>query len=344
MINIAEKYERADTQKIINKNYSMLIIGNAASNYAVNKIEYYESPKVVKELYGTCDLTDAFTLAKNIGAPHVFICNMKVKNDYLEMIKVLEYHDFTYIVPIDIFFSDYFFDTERNNSSITYSKYMLEKISLMTDSTIMMTDKHASLYENIDDYLEDMKKIIVDFKARLPSNLNNKNLCFVANNLADHKFSNVLLASALSASNADQYPRYNFGKTVFDIDNTDVKENELIYFKSHHDSETTVENLLNFNKKIEPEKLVMIDRIVKFIKRSLDLSHFHGKPMTVYQKLRIERVLIEKFDSFKDFIIRAYKINSIEMIKEDAGAGIIIVEADIWPINSTEKISVIMEE
>lgn len=344
MIEISTSQSVSEVVKNVDMNKTLLIMGKAATNNAINKIVYYSAVESVEAVYGDSDLTDAFRTAKEFGVPHVFLINVQHTYDYIEIANILRHYDFAYVVSTDIFFSDAFHDSTRNNRRVSYYQHFVERLSAFNRSVIVATDKHASLYEDIDAYLDEMIGLVNHFKSNMTGKMDGRSICFVANNLADFPFANVVLASMLCAGDLGEYPfQANLGEAVFDIDSFDVKENELVFFKNNHLSGTTVENLLNFNSKRGPEKIVTIDRIVKYVRRNLDLSRFKGKHLSPYQRLRVEKALVEYFDPLLNWILRSYDIKSIQFIREAAGVGIIVCEIDIWTINSTEKFSIIVE-
>lgn len=343
MIDITVNQNLTEILKTVDMNKTLLIMGNAETDHAINKIMYYDSEVIVEKAYGQCDLTEAYKLAKVIGAPHVFLANVKFPHDYIDIAEILKQYDFSYIVSTDLYFSDYFFDTLQNNRRVYYYKYLIEKLSPFNQSTIIATDKHAILYEDLDVFLDEMLGHIRSFKEHITPRMNGRNLVFVANNLEEHKFANVVLASILCASKPEEYPTYSLGPAVFDIDAFDVKGLELAYFKNNHLTGTTVENLLNFNAFIQPEKIVTIDRIAKYISRNFDLSHYSGRQLTVHQKNLIERETKEYFDTLLNWIIRNYNVRSIDFIKEAPGVSSVVVKVDVWTVNSTEKITVVVE-
>ena len=344
MLDIINDQSLSEVIKRVDMNQTLLITGEGETNHAVNKIMYYDTIEAVNAAYGESDLSEAFRIAKQIGVPHAFLVNVKNNHDYIELVNVLKHYDFAYIAPINLYLGDAFFDATRNNKKIGYYHHFLEKLSSNTKSLFVATDNHASLYEDIDAYLEDMTSIIKSFKDGMTAKMDGRNLCFVANNLRNYPFANIILASVLCVTDLGMYPSFgNLGPVVFDIDGLDIGQYEMAYFKSNYLSGITVENLLNFNSKVEPEKIVMIDRIAKYIRRNLDLSRFKGKQMSAYQERRIEKALVEFFDPLINWIIRSYRINSIQFIKDVPGAGVVVCDIDIWPISSTEKFSVVVE-
>ncbi|MED1125328.1 hypothetical protein [Bacillus atrophaeus] len=344
MIEVTSSENFNEIIKTVDMNQTLLLTGKAETNRDINKIVYYSTTEAARAAYGDSELTQAFVVAKSIGVPHIFLINVQNVYDYIEVANVLKHYDFAYVAPTNIFLGDAFFDASRNNQKVGFFHHILETMSSYNRSTLVATDNHASLYEDIDAYLDDMLNLTRQFKQGITGKMDGKNICFVANNLKDYPLANVVLASILCAGDLGIYPTYRkLGPAVFNIDSFDVGEQELAYFKNNHLTGTTIENLLNFNSKVEPEKIVTVDRIVKYVRRNLDLSRFKGRQMSAYQKLRIEKALVEYFDPLLNWILRSYEIKSIRFIKETIGSGIVLCDIDIWVINSTEKFSVIVE-
>ncbi|PTY92888.1 hypothetical protein [Heyndrickxia sporothermodurans] len=344
MIDVMTNQSLTEVIKTVDMNQTLLLMGRGATNQAVNKIVYYTTIEAVTAAYGESELTEAFKIAKSFGVPHIFLINVKNTYDYIEIANVLRHYDFAYVAPASLYLGDAFFDATRNNKKVGYYHHFLEKLSSYNRSTFVVTDNHASLYEDMDAYLEEMKTIVTQFKNGMTANMNGKNLCFVSNNLENYQFANVVLASILCVTDLGLYPvTGNLGPVIFDIDAVDIGEHEMVYFKDNYLSGVTVENLLNFNSKVEPEKIVMIDRIAKYVRRNLDLSRFKGRNMTAYQKLRIEKALIDYFDPMVNWILRSYQIKNIRFVKDVPGAGVVLCDIDIWPVNSTERFSVVVE-
>lgn len=344
MIDIVASQEISEVIKTVDMNKTLLIMGKAETNHAVNQIMYYDTTETVRSLYGDSDLTDAFVLAKQLGVPHVFLINVQHVYDYIEIANVLRHYDFAYIASTDLFLSDGFYDANKGNRWTFYYHHFLERMSPYSNSIIVATDKHALLYEDIDAYLDEMTGIVASFKNRMDGTMDGKNICFVANHLSDYPFANIVLASIFCVSELDEYPSATgVGETIFDFDDYDIKEHEIVYFKNNHLTGTTIENLINFDRYVNPQKIITVDRIAKYVKRNLDLSRFKGKQMTPYQKLRIEKALVDYFDSMLNWILRAYEIKSIRFIKDTPGSGIIYCDIDIWTINSIEKFSIAVE-
>lgn len=330
-------------QKEVDKHKNMLIIGAGDTTYAMNKIMYYDSPEIVEKLYGVSELSIAFKRAKQIGAPHVFLINAKRKTDYIEIVNTIKYYDFTYIVPLGVSFSETFYNSIASRQ-MTFSEFYLESIGDYNKSLLLMTDSHASLYEDIDHFLNDMFSKIKQFKGNAFKSLRNgRNICLVANNLIDDKFSNLVLASVLCSSNLASYPEYSFGEAIFDIDDFDVYNNELIYFKNNHLKNTTVENLKNFRIEKDAAKIITIDKVIKYIERELDFSEYKGKQFSEYIRMQFYKQLSKFLRNITGIAIRGYSVNSVSFTKTSPGVGMVVNDFTIIPINSTEDFNIIIE-
>lgn len=334
MLDIFITQETERVIRSVDKNRTMLIIGSDANRFNVNTISYYDSLEKAKMEYGDSDLTKAFEVAQEIGAPHVFLLNMKNQIDYVDLIDVLKQYDFAYIVPINIYISDYFLDAGKNNKRTYYAVDYMNRASYHNNSTIIFTDQHASLYEDIDTFLEDMKVKVDEIYDSVPLHAKSNNIAFVANNLERYPMSNVVLASALCSSEPGIYPSIKKTRAVFDIDSFDIDNYEIIYFKNNVSLEVTIENLVNFNKEAMLLKSIFVDRIVKYILRTLDMSELHGKLYRAYHKVQAQRMLENYFEAIKGRMIREYTIDSIEFIHEAAGVGYMECTVSIW-VNST---------
>jgi hypothetical protein len=165
----------------------------------------------------------------------------------------------------------------------------------------------------------------------------------VANNLQNHEFANLMVACALCTTDYSKYPEADFGPAIFDIDDFDVDDLELIYFKNNKLTSTTIENLKNFRIEGDQAKIINIDRVIKFIERELDFSEFRGKIYTDYIKLKIYNKLNEFLQSIINVAIRDFDITSIEFVTTTPGIGLILNVFSIVPINSIESFDIAME-
>ena len=324
----------ATIEVVVDKHSNLLLLGKGRTNYSLKEISYETSYDEVLERYGESDLSKAFKIAKDMGVEHIFMMNLKNSYDYFDISEVLKQGDFTYIVPVSVYMSDVFTDSYQGGKFVSYIAYLLSLVSVnKNESVIIATDKHASLYEDLDAFIEDMGTAESLFRKSCGSGMNLENIIFIGNNSEKNDMAHVMLASALCVEDIPDYPTGNFGKAIFDIDSFDNPGN-WAYFKNHSDAATTVENLLNFLPK-GSEKIVTVSRILKMIKREIDFSEFCGKSYSEYQRMRIERKLDLYLSGLKDYVIYKYEIHSVQGFKDIYNKGTILVKNvfDVWPVN-----------
>jgi len=301
-----------DEEIYVNKHTNILIVGKAATDFARKEVVYSESLQDVLEKYGESPLADAFCTARRMGVEYIFLMNLKQDQDYFDVVDTLADGDFAYVVFTSLFISDTFRDTYDSSLVHFTFAYLLGAIGKNGNSTYIITDKHASLYEDIDSYLDDMRTQQKAFLRHCSGRSKLRNVIFVANNLKDYPVATVPLAAALCATPINEYPTSQyFGEAIFDIDQWDYPL-DMAYFKSNVTRETTVENLLNMDRDIAPEKVVFVDRLLKYIMRELDFQEFKGKIYRPYYKMLFNQKLVKYMDSLLDFIVKEYTIDSIE--------------------------------
>lgn len=323
---------------VVDKHSNLLLIGKGKTNYSLKKVSYETNYEEVLEKYGESDLSRAFKIAQDLGASAIFMMNLKNSYDYFDIKETIKQGDFTYIVPVSIYMSDTFTDAYKGGKFTSYLAYLLSLVSVKgNESIIIATDKHASLYEDIDAYLEGMSSAQDIFQRSYGGGMNMENIIFIANNSAKNDMANVMLAAALCAADIPEYPTGDFGEAIFDIDSFD-NPGTWAYFKNHADAQSTVENLINFLPKCS-EKIVTVSRILKMIKREIDFSEFCGKAYSEYQRMRIERKLDLYLGGLKDYVIYQYKINSVQGFKDKFHKGTITVKSffDVWPVNCLDR-------
>lgn len=323
---------------------SMLIIGSADSTYGINQILKQNSKKLVAGLYGeVSELTHAFNLAFDIGVKEIYLANVQTKTAYIDIMQLARQYDFTYIVPIGVRFSDKAFNKQLGRNQ-TFAEIFLRTVSVMADSIIVMTDNHASLYENIDHYLNDMFDKIRTFKIEAQTALDNgRQLWFAANNLEDVPYSNVILTAVMCVTEIPHYPDYAMPNALFDIDEIDVGSNELIYFKTNTYANNSIENFVNFHNEYNAYKIAPIDMVIRKINEDVDLSHFAGRLFNNQIKLKIQSTLQEYLDSITGRLIRNYSILSIESYLDSDHSYVLVIHFKILPINSLEECDVVIE-
>lgn len=323
---------------------SILIIGEAETLYGANKIIKQNSEKLVKKLYGESgDLTEAFLIANEFNIDEIYLANVRTQTSYIEVMQIAKQYNFTYIVPLGVRFSDKVYSNDLNRLA-TYTELFMYILVDHTESILLMTDNHASLYENMDDYLKDMFSKISSFKNTAYNILESgRQLWFVSNNLENYKYANLILAVVMCSTTLPNYPKYDFGTAVFDIDLIDVSSNELIFFKNNDLTYTTVENFINFNKDEDAYKIALIDMVVRQLNRELDLSYFIGRLFNNQVKLKLKNHLTEFLNSQINKLIRSFAINSIESYLTTDYVYIIVIDFTILPMNSLEEVNVIVE-
>ena len=316
-----------------NKHKNLLILGKAATNNYRKTIVYADNYNKVLNTYGESDLTEAYKIAKDFGAPYVFLCNCRQEYDYLDLADTLRDSDFAYIVPVSIYISDEF-DEPKTERRISYIEYLLEKMGSYNESVFIVTDKKADLYETMDDFIEESNKIANNFKRSIKYPANAENVVYVVNNLTDYKMANLLAGVSLCVSEPYEYPQMDLLDQYEDIGN-------WAYFQNHKVRDTTLENLLNF-KNICPEKIVFISRIIKIIKRELDFSEFVGKQYSEYRRLNIQTKLQEYLESITNTLIYKYNIIHTKAYRPSKEKLSVYIENvfEVWPVNCTEKVTI----
>lgn len=323
---------------------SILIIGEGTTTYGINQIIKQDSLKLVSGLYGeNSELTQAFELAQSTGATNIYLANAQSKTAHIDIIQIARQYNFTYIVPIGVRFSDKAFNKQLNRN-MTFAEIFLRITTVMADSIIVMTDNHASLYEDIDAYLNDMFDKIKSFKSEAQSVLDNgRQLWLVGNNLKDVPYANVLLTAIMAVTDLPTYPDYAIPEAIFNIDEMDVDNKELIYFKNNVYANNSIENFVNFHNEYNAYKIAPIDMVIRQINEDIDLSYFSGKLFTNQVKLKIQSLVQEYLSSIKGKMIRDYSILSIDTYLESDYSYTIVVYFKILPMNSLEECDVVIE-
>lgn len=323
---------------------SLLIIGAGTTEYRLNEIYKVDSEILVKK-YGTdSELYTEYTNAKAFGARNIYLMNMLYQDNYPEVIHSFIQNDFTYIAPINITFSQKIYNPETQKF-VFPADYFLKKIKDNNYSTIIMTDAHASLYEDIDSFIDSTEEKIRAFKNTCKTSLKyGRNLCFIANNLKDYQHANVIIAATLLSTPYNAYPSKNFGDTIFDIDYHDVKQKEFCFFKYNTLRSTTIENFNNFSYIDDQDKFIPINRCIKYVQRNLDISEFCGRMYNDYLKIAITNKLNNLLEKMRGTILHDYKVESCEFYKNKTTNTVTVVNTIvITPINSLEKYKLTLE-
>lgn len=320
---------------------ALLIIGKGETEYKSREIVKCETIENVEYLYGTdSDLTLAFKESLEIGATDIYLCNCYLFTDYINVLKTIINTEFAYICPLFNFSTTY----QTNSNKEVYLVELYSNIIGDKLTQLIFTDKHASLYENIEQYLNEMTSINSTFKLASKDKLQyGDNFCFVLNCLKKYNFANVALASVLMQSDLKYYPQMNIGDVVFDINNLDIYGHELTYFAYDTLTYTTIENFMNYRTVSSPEKFVPIHLIISKIRRELDFSDFSGTLFTSYMQIRIENKVNEKMSDFVGKLIESYTIKNINYVRTIEHVIIVYIYLTIKPYNSIEEIKITME-
>lgn len=329
------------TLKNYDKTNSVLIIGKGDSEFKNKEILKANSITDVEYYYGkTSELSLSYSEAKDIGATNIFLCNCYKFTDYIDVIESISKEEFTYVVPLFDFSET--FVLEQNKAM-----YLCEFYSNMLSESItqlLITDRHASLYDNLDHYIESMNNIITTFKNETMTKLiKGDNLCFILNTLTKYKFANVALASILLQSDLKSYPKMDIGDVVFDLNNNDLYGQEVAYFAYDKISKTTIENFLNFYEKSSPEKFVPVNLIKQIILRSLDFSSFTGKLFSPYMKISLENNINSTMREHVSVLIESYKLYDIRFVENKDRTVSIYILLTIKPYNSIEDLNIVWE-
>lgn len=320
---------------------SMLIIGKGVSEFKNKEIIKADSIESVEYMYGEIsELTSAYKEALSSGVNNVFLCNCYKFTDYIEIADLISKEEFAYITPLFLFSETFSTDDGRiMYLSEYYSNILNDKIT-----QLIFTDKHASLYEDINHFLNDMNNKARLFKEEAFLKLKfGDNMCFVMNVLKEYKFANVVLASILMQSDLKYYPKKNVGQVVFDINNFDVYGNECVYFAYDEIAKSTIENFLNFRRSNDPEKFVPINLIIQKIKRALDFSSYSGMLFSPYMKISLENKVNSKMNEFVGKVIEKYNLINIRLIQNDDYTITVVINLTIKPYNSMEELYLQME-
>lgn len=327
-------------QTVVASHSSILILGKGSSEYKNLKISYPKNIEEVKDDYGEhSELTKAYIEAKKIGADEVYVCNCFKITDYIHAIDLIAQNDFAFVCPLFTFSTTY----TNSNTEYYFAEIYAEALS-DSFSNLLITEKHASLYEDITHYLTSMKSINYKFKdSSIERMSNGQAMAFVLNNLKNYKYANVALASIIATSNLRYYPQKDIGEVVFDITKEDVIDHEFIYFAYDILAKTTIENLLNYHNEKAPEKMLLISIIKNRVNMALDYEQFTGELLNPYTKIKLNNYTTEVLNAFVGLLIEQYKINNIQFVKANPSEVNINIYLSIKPYSSIEFIDMKVE-
>lgn len=318
---------------------SILLVGLGTNKFKLNEIVETTDLDYIKNNFGadSC-FFKASVLAEKFGQNHdLYILNLDTWEDIKYQEEILLDLNFDYIVPLDLYIDDSYYD-RYYQKKLTYSQLILLLLH-KTVTTMILTGPHAKDYENLDTFLNSEAERLNNVEYRF-DNLRKNGMIYVANILANYTYANVILATMLANTDYGEYPSSSLLESpVFDIDYSDVS-NRMVYFKSNYLTGTTVENLVNFDKNYIT-RLVPVYKIIKyFYFHRADLDKFIGQAYTEYRKLKIQEELFKFLDSLVGWIIYKYELISITVVSNEYGSVDILLKYNIWPKFTTEKYTI----
>lgn len=318
---------------------SILLVGLGTNKFKLNEIVETTDLDYIKNNFGadSC-FFKASVLAEKFGQNHdLYILNLDTWEDIKYQEEILLDLNFDYIVPLDLYIDDSYYD-RYYQKKLTYSQLILLLLH-KTITTMVLTGPHAKNYENLDAFLSSEAERLNNVEYRF-DNLRKNGMIYVANILANYTYANVILATMLANTDYGEYPSSSILESpVFDIDYSDVS-NRMVYFKSNYLTGTTVENLVNFDKNYIT-RLVPVYKIIKyFYFHRADLDKFIGQAYTEYRKLKIQEELFKFLDSLVGWIIYKYELISITVVSNEYGSVDILLKYNIWPKFTTEKYTI----
>lgn len=331
---------------IDNTSKKILIAGKATTNFKAREIIMPVNEKEVLSMYGKSSLYEAYCNLTAIGVNNIYTVNCFAESDYIRLIDKLIHYDFDYFIPMDIYLSSKFYNPIIDKNHY-YAAYFLEQLNDSESlTTIIMTERHASLYKDFDDYVITMANIEKDFINNESALLNKcgNNLNFVYNNIQNTSYSNVVLGGLYCTRNYSQY--FNSLKAtsiVFDINNNDLYGLKAMYFKyNQYNKDVTVENAFNFKNTNDVYSNALIDDVIKTVIKEIDFSKFKGKLYNPYVSTQIESETKRKLTSLKGKMFKSYKVEKISFVKTDKTSGYIVINFYIQPYGTLENINIIM--
>lgn len=320
---------------------TVLLIGLGTNKYKLDEIIKVESKQQIEEKYGvdSCFFKAySVTTDFNKNNHEVYILNIDSWEHIKKHKEILEELNFEYIVPLDLYIDDNYYD-RYYQKYLTYSQLILLTIH-RTISTIIMTGSYAQEYETLDDFLEKETDRIDKVRFRF-ENLRKEGLIYVANIISGNRYANMILALILCNTDYGNYPKMEEKtRLIFEIDYSDMENNNIVYFKNNYLTGITIENLLNFSGN-KTTRLVPVHKIIKyFYFHKANFDQFIGQSYTEYRKLKIREELMKFLDSLVGWIIYKYKITSMNVTSSEYGSVDIQITYDIWPKFTTEKYTI----
>lgn len=341
-------HNKKNTHSIDQSKKNILIIGTANNNNQAKVILNPLNIETARQVYGSNNpLYDAYKLAAEtvFDTSTIYTVNCPMTTDFIEIIDTIIHYNFSYIVPINIYIDDTFINPV-NDKKTYFCNYYIERLGAVDSlSTLLITDRPSYLYESIDNYILSLKKIIKNYMDESMHILERygSNMIFTINNLDGVFYSNVLLASILSTNTFTEYPDSVSFRTHFDIDDFDLNNVNISYFKfCENTNSCTIENLKNLRTIDDIYKWVLIDETVKYVIRQLNLDEFRGKLYSPYVKLQINTRVKKIMEDMKGIVFKDYTIENIQFVKTAPAVGYISIKVSIVPFGTLERINIVM--
>lgn len=260
-------------------------------------------------------LWNAHKIISDCGIKEYYVCNIEYKEDIFSILTTIVEKDFNYICPLNIAINDTFVDS-YTQQEMYYSNILANKAE---HSITIFNSNHANAFFDIDSFIRNVNSEITGYKKAINKCSNLDNLCYVANILKNTMYANVVLACSMLNVQIGNYPNYDFGEVVYNLDYYDFIHEETIFFKKNLSIQTTVENFKNFSNKTDGTKIVPIALILKYVKRILDytVEKYKGKVYADHTLICIRNEIENCLDIMKQNLIRDYRIFYIDMVKEN---------------------------
>lgn len=334
----------------LNGSKKLLIAGPSLSSFKAREIVMPADKDEAFNLFGQSPLYEAYELLKDLGISNIYLSNCYNRSDYLRLMDKIIHYDFDYFIPINLYFRDTFYNPTIDEEQY-YSEYFLEQFAQVNSlTTVLMTEKHASLYEDFDHYAIEMANVELTFLDKFnydKSNLledHGNNLNFVYNNLQDIPYANVVLGGLYANRDYAKYLSSIKNVTaIYDLDYNDMQGLRAMYFKNNfYTADVTLENPLNFKKTLDIYANALIDDVIKKAIKSIDLEKFKGRLYNQYVAVQVESEATKALNSLKTKLFKEYTINRVGFKKTDPTSGYIILDYSFVPYGTLESINVIM--
>lgn len=334
----------------LNNGKKILVAGPALSNYKAREIMLPADTDEALNSFGQSELYDAYKLLKDLGIDNIYLSNCYSRSDYIRLADKIMHYDFDYFIPIGLYLSDKFYNPVEDKEQY-FVEYFLEQFSAVSSlTTVLITERHASLYKDFDHYITEMNSIETDFLSAFNYNksdflLNNgNNLNFIYSNITDIPYGNVLLGALYVKRDYAKYLEPLTGlSTVYDLDYNDMQGLRAMYYKSnYYTGNITVENPLNFKTSNDIYSNALVDDVIKRAIRYIDLDKYKGRLYNQYIAIQIESEVIKALNYLSGKLFKEYTINRVGFQKTDPTSGYVIVDYSFVPYGTLESINVIM--